>query len=322
VPELRAHLLDAEGRDEEVDLQPGLAGQLTDTQLLWVDVAARDRATLESIATDLELPSAFVEAILESEPFAKADRRPGLIRLRIVAVEPGDDEILQRRPLDIVAGRNLVVTIHDGELEVFEPLKRELEDETRLGALDAANFVDIVVDSCIDGYFRELETIERSIDALDELALRGRTREDTVLAELVRMRRRIGMLRRTLTPHREAFGPLARPDFELHEELGRPWPGLVDRMERAIEGAENARETLLGSFDIYMGRTAQRANDVMKTLTIVSAVLLPSVVLAGLMGMNFELSFFDDPNNFWWVLAAMATFGIGLVLVSRWRGWI
>ena len=284
-------------------------------------MAERTPATMEEIARHLGLPARFAAAVLEEDAVARADRRPGLIRLRIVAVESPNGAI-EKRPLDIIAGRNLVVTVHDGELEALEPLQRELQSDSRLGELDAANFVDIMVDACIDGYFRELESIERNIDALDDLALRGRTPASAVLAELVRMRRRIAVLRRTLTPHREAFGPLARPDFELHEELGRPWPGLVDRLERAIEGAENARETLLGSFDIYMGRAAQHANDVMKTLTIISAVLLPAVVVAGVLGMNFQLPLFDDPNNFWLVIGAMALFASALLLVSRWRRWI
>ena len=107
------------------------------------------------------------------------------------------------------------------------------------------------------------------------------------------MRRRIGLIRRTLAPHRVAFAALARPDMALHEELGEPWPGLTDRLDRALDAVENLRDLLLGTFEIYMGRTAQDANDTMKVLTLLSAVLLPGVVLAGVMGMNFKLSFFD-----------------------------
>ena len=110
--------------------------------------------------------------------------------------------------------------------------------------------------------------------------------------------------------------------MELHEELGRPWPGLIERLERALDSVENLRDLLLGTFDIHMGRAAQDANEVMKLLTLLSAVLLPSVVLAGVMGMNFKLSIFDDPNNFWIVVGAMVTFGVGMVVVARWRRWI
>jgi magnesium transporter len=71
-----------------------------------------------------------------------------------------------------------------------------------------------------------------------------------------------------------------------------------------------------------MGRVAQRANDVMKLLTLLSAILLPAVVLAGIMGMNFQLPFFDEASNFLLVLAAMVALA-GLILgVARWRRWL
>ena len=136
------------------------------------------------------------------------------------------------------------------------------------------------------------------------------------------MRRRIGLIRRTLAPHRVAFAALARPDMALHEELGEPWPGLTDRLDRALDAVENLRDLLLGTFEIHMGRTAQDANDMMKVLTLLSAVLLPAVVLAGVMGMNFKLPFFDAAENFWIVIGAMVAFGVAILGVARWRGWL
>ena len=55
---------------------------------------------------------------------------------------------------------------------------------------------------------------------------------------------------------------------------------------------------------------------------MVSAVFLPAVVLAGIMGMNFHLPFFDESSNFFVVVGLMAATGIGLVLFARWRRWL
>jgi Mg2+ and Co2+ transporter CorA len=110
--------------------------------------------------------------------------------------------------------------------------------------------------------------------------------------------------------------------MELFEELGRPWPALNDRLDRAIEAVENLRELLLGTFEIHMGRAAQQANDIMKRLTMLSAVLLPAVVLAGVMGMNFQMPFFQDTTNFWFVVGAMGAFGVTLLVIARWRRWL
>lgn len=96
----------------------------------------------------------------------------------------------------------------------------------------------------------------------------------------------------------------------------------MDRLEQTVESVENARELLIGTLDVYMASSAQRTNEVMKALTILSAILLPSVVIAGVMGMNFKMEFFDDTSNFWLAIGSM--FGLAVIVLgfSRWRGWI
>ena len=71
-----------------------------------------------------------------------------------------------------------------------------------------------------------------------------------------------------------------------------------------------------------MARAAKDANDVMKVLTLVSAVFLPAVVLAGVMGMNFQLSFFETPENFFIVIAAMICLAVALLAIAVRRGWV
>ena len=71
-----------------------------------------------------------------------------------------------------------------------------------------------------------------------------------------------------------------------------------------------------------MATSAQRSNEVMKALTILSAILLPAVVLAGVMGMNFKIGFFDNPGNFWLAVGAMVTLAVVVLGISRWRSWI
>jgi magnesium transporter len=130
------------------------------------------------------------------------------------------------------------------------------------------------------------------------------------------------LMRRTLAPHRDALSTLALPELDVEETVGRPWPGLIERLDAAMSATENLRTGLLGTFDIHMGRVSQRANDVMRTLTLLSAVLLPAVVLGGIMGMNFKMPFFDETTNFWFVVAGMVALAVSIVAVARWRQWL
>lgn len=241
------------------------------------------------------------------------------ITLEAMEVDDGDAQRLVRRAIDIVAAPNMVLTVHRGPVGALQRFEDGLDGETRLGKLSAGDLMSSLIDEVLVGYFLLAELIEREIDELDQRALHGRG--DDILAAIVGLRRQIGLLRRTLAPHRDALSTLGLPEMDVEETVGRPWPGLVDRLEAAMASIENLREGLLGTFDIHMGRVSQHANDVMRRLTLLSAVLLPAVVLAGIMGMNFKLGFFENATNFWLVIAGMAVLAVSILALARARRW-
>ncbi len=144
-----------------------------------------------------------------------------------------------------------------------------------------------------------------------------------VLERLLPIRRRISVLRRSLAPHRTVIATLARPDLGLRStDDDDPWPALVERLERAIEAVEHARELLVGSFDIVMAQTGQRTNDIVRVLTVVSVTLLPAGVIAGIFGMNFHAQLFEIDGLFWPVVAAIAALCGSILVVAKVRGWL
>jgi len=316
---IRAVLYDAGGSDGDVDLEHGEI-RIADNQLLWIDLDARDPEELRTAAAAVGLESEALDRLSHEDRRARILRLPDRVVLTLGAVHP-DDEEAERHEIDIVIGVNHVVTVHDGVLPAVDAFRAQIGPEQDLGNLDAASFTAGLIDSIFTAFFRQVEAIEQAIDELDVVAVRASTRDD-FLDTVVVLRRRIARLRRALAPNREALSPLERPDFTLRSELGEVWPGTIQRLDRAIDAIENARELLVGSVDLYLGRSSQRTNDVMKILTLVSSIALPAVVLAGVMGMNFKPSIFDDPNNFFVVVGVMVTFSTAILIVARWRRWI
>ena len=317
---IRALLYDAEGEDSDIELTRGAVTGLRDDQLLWVDVEQPGEGDLGRLGEAFDFPPPIMTALGKPGDDERLVRSPEAILLTVVSVEERDGQHAPL-PVDIVATRNAVVTVHGRPVPALSEFESHVSDEGSLGKLDAGSFMGGLVDTMLSAFRREVEEIEEQVDRLDEVALRGNDPAH-FLERVVDLRRRAATLRRILVPQRETFNPLTRPDFELHEDLGRPWPGLVDQLEKAIAGVERARELLVGSSDIYLGRLGQRSNDVMKALTILSAVLLPAVVLAGVMGMNFKLEFFDDPSRFWLVIGAMLAMAAVILGVARFRRWI
>jgi Mg2+ and Co2+ transporter CorA len=317
---LQAVLYDASGDDRAIELDAGETVRFDRDRLLWIDLDDRDIGDLAQAAAAVGLEREGLRRLSREDRRSRLLRLPERVVLTLGAVDAEDPDA-RRHELDIVVGANHVITAHDGPLAAIDAFRAEIDQEDQLGRLDAAAFTAGLIDAVLTAFFRQTESIEREIDALDELAVRARA-DDLFLARVLTLRRRIARLRRILAPNREALLPLERPDFELRADLGPVWPGIVPRLERAIDGLENARELLVGSFDLYLGRASQRTNDVMKALTLLSAVALPGVVVAGVMGMNFKAPIFDNPDNFLVVIGAMIAFSLSVLGVARLRHWV
>jgi Mg2+ and Co2+ transporter CorA len=291
---------------------------------LWVDIDLDAGGTLDPVASSLKLRDSERRRIESDEGVARLVYGGERVHLTLEAIELHDrstpDTPLVRREIDLLAIPSVVVSVHHGRVDALERFVEQLSGETTLGALDAADLMSSLADEVIGGYHAVAERIEKEIDRLDQVALRGS--DTNLLVRLVEIRRRIAFVRRTLAPHRGALAALGRPEMRSESGVGDPSPGLGDRLESALSSIEALRDALLGTYDIYMGREAQRTNDVMKVLTMVSAVFLPAVVLAGIMGMNFQLPFFDESSNFFVVIGLMAMTGLALVLFARWRHWL
>jgi Mg2+ and Co2+ transporter CorA len=223
--------------------------------------------------------------------------------------------------VDLVARGNVVVTIHEEEIAGLGQLVDLVQGRSELGSLDAATFVAILLEGLIGTFFDAVEEIERDIDHVDDRALRARSSR-RIVNELIELRRRIAVLRRTLVPYRAVISALARPELGLVATGPDPWQHLVERLERAVDALENARDLLVGSFDLVMTQTAQRTNDVVRALTVVSVTLLPASVLAGIFGMNFASPIFEGDAGFIFAVVLIGLISAAILAGVRYRGWL
>jgi Mg2+ and Co2+ transporter CorA len=238
--------------------------------------------------------------------------------------------VLQNEPdlepmtLHCLVGPNWVVTLHKGELDLVDEFNKPFHGETRLGDLDGPAFLSLVLDWLLSGYFKIIEGLQGDIDHLDEDLLSKSPDEDAFLDRLQAFRRRVRTLRNTLSAHREVLGMLSHPrsDAVVGAESTGDYQRLEDRLQQAIEAVDTTREMIVGSFDIFMTRTAQTTNDIMKRLTIVSVLLLPAAAIAGIMGMNFKVGIFERPWMFWVTLGLMAVVAGITLLVAKRHDWL
>ena len=177
----------------------------------------------------------------------------------------------------------------------------------------------------VTSYLRAFDKIEIDLEEFDIRVL-GNAHHDVEqqISELVEVRQEVGELRRSLAPHREVFAVLSSAEFDplSTEESAKRFGQLSAKVETALAAARDAKDAVVGSFDVLIARTEHRTNEIVKVLTLASILLLPGALIAGVMGMNFKAGLFEHAALFWGVNCLIVVIALVTLGVARSRRWI
>lgn len=318
-------LYSADAPDESLELATVAVGSLGVRQLLWVDLGSPTPEEQAQVARFLGCAPDLLDVTHATRS------RPSLVnygtyfRMTAIAVSLRDDgEHVKHDGLILIVGPNHVVTVHEQGTDFLEGLRQREQGDSSIGALSAESFSASLLDWLLNTYFNVLDTIVHEVDRV-EVSILGKKVPTKFLAELVKARRQVAHLRRALKSHREVFYGLARPDFTATEqpEAKPHFEALNKHYERAEDELETARDLVIGSFELLSTRAAQKTNETMRTLTFVTVLMGSLALIAGIMGMNFELAFFKSGfQGFLIVSGSMVTVAALAVWVAYRRSWI
>jgi magnesium transporter len=137
------------------------------------------------------------------------------------------------------------------------------------------------------------------------------------------VRRDIITLRRIIRPNLPVLRQLAsreRTFLNLDEDVY--FGDLVDHLSKQWDMLEDNRELIEGLNATLDSLTSHRINDVIKTLTIISVVLLPMTLIASIYGMNVVLPLQEHTQAFVAVFGAMLLCAAAMFAYFRWRDWV
>ena len=108
----------------------------------------------------------------------------------------------------------------------------------------------------------------------------------------------------------------AQREHELLKIRSRDVLEHIDRVVQHVRRLEHNTETAV---QMHFNVQGNRTNDIMRTLTALTAIFLPLNLIAGIFGMNFEfIPWLHKASAFWWTLGSMATIALAMGLVF-WR---
>ncbi len=308
-----------------------LPGLLADKQnVVWVDLLAETPEQIEA-AKDLLL-NVFkfhpltVEDCIETRNQPKIEAFPNYLYFIVHGIRPQETSFSNfvTKELDGYLGDNFVVTFHVERFRSIKAVKQQVRISPFVCQRGPAYLLHQILDQLVDLYMPVVDDFDTAINDLEERVFEMKKGGNTILQDIMTVRRSVARLRRISARQLDVLYRVSRGEFpQIPTNILPFFRDVHDHLQRISDLAEGYRDLINGLFDIHFSVIATKTNDVMKTLAVVSAIILPLSLIAGIYGMNFEnMPELRTANGYYLTLGVMAIVTIVLLIYFWRRGWI
>jgi magnesium transporter len=311
---------------------PALIHEYLDTHTVsWIDVLGLgNAATWAALSPIFNLHRMLVEDVVNVPQRPKIEHyEDQLLIIAIMVVLSPDGSGFMKEQVSLVLGKNYLLTVQEEpEEDCFHGVRQRIEADRGIIRKQGADYLAYcLLDAIVDGFFPVLEYYGELIEELeDEVMIKP---DRSTLARIHKIRRELLILRRAIWPLRDAINSLIRDGSHLiSSEVQVYLRDCYDHTIQVMDMVETYRELATGLMDVYLSVVSNKMNEVMKLLTVVSAIFIPLTFIAGVYGMNFspEKSPLNMPELSWYwgyplCIALMFTVASSLVFFFWKRGW-
>lgn len=190
---------------------------------------------------------------------------------------------------DVFVSEKFLVTFHWDRIPSLEQIYADLlaSHPSGPGPLRSTGYLlQRIMRVLVDDFFPLLDRVEDYLDDIERRIFHGPSQE--LLAQAFSLRRTIIRIRKSLSPEREVLNTLLRRDQPFMTGDDRAYfLDVYDHILRLFDHVDNLHDLLSNALDAYLSSMSNKLNEIMKVLTMISTVMMPLSLVAGIYGMNF-----------------------------------
>jgi magnesium transporter len=290
---------------------------------LWVDVVSPSPEELAVLRERFDLHPVAIDSCLRIDQRPKLEEyRTHLFVVLHKLVVPSDESAeLTSVEVHAFIGDAFLITIQDTELPEVATVRERLAAEPALRERGLAYAYYLVCERLAHYNFDALDSLFDMVEEIEDSVLKQA--DDDALPELFAAKRRLAAARRLIVPQREVVSLLLEPGTPFVDERARPYfRRVLDVLMRMAEAIDTQREILSNVLDAHLSLVSNRTNEIMKSLTLLSAIFLPLSFVTGFFGQNFTHLPFDNVALMWTGLAVCLLVPAGMLLWFKSRKWL
>lgn len=312
--------------DHEINNLQQLKEAINPNYYHWINICGiHDVEFLTALQEIFEMDIMILEDILNVGQRPKFEEKENQIfySTKILKMNDASKEVTSEQ-VSIFVKKNIVITFNESTNDIFSNITNRI----KVGKKQIRNLGEIylffaLVDTIIDNYLFLYARLGEEIEDLEEVLIEGNDVKKDVLDKIYFYKREINFTRKVIIPVQESILQLSKSEHELVvDEMEVYFNELYDHIKQAVEASDTYREILADQLNLYHSSMSTKLNDVMKLLTIFSAIFIPLTFIAGIYGMNFEhMPELGFEYGYYVVIGVMLMTIVGMLYYFKRKDW-
>ena len=231
--------------------------------------------------------------------------------------------------IEFFVGHGFLISLHDGKTKALNNFFNYCREDTifleSYNLESSAILLYEILEKLIKDSYELLDKNNVEINELEEIIFSQK--QKIITAQLLKLKRNIINIRRIIQNHKNIMKKLTEMKSSLvsQNKIFNYYDSLAIHSERIWEFSETQKEIIDSLQDTSDSISSYRINNIMKTLTVVSIILMPLNLIASMLGMNLNpnpLRTSEGLNDFFITSAIMIIVGLILLLFFRKKRWL
>jgi len=309
----------------------GFADELNDEEVFsWIDLEGRDISAMNSVLQQVGIDLVLVSHFGEDEILPRIVDQSDCFAFYLYEILHPDAHLdtsaglreLEVQRMIIVIGADYVITYHQRPLEAVDYVKEACEENFRMFGKSPGFIAFLFLSRCLYDYAHLNLANDNYLDALQTRLLSGQVKELEEKISIAGMNI-LTLKKLTASLHIVLMLMVTKRSPFISGEARLSFAELLQSVQ-AVRGAiDSSRDLLDGIVGSFQASASARMAEIARVLTVISAIILPLSLIAGVYGMNFKhMPELEGEYSYFVVLGGMGGVAAVLLWIFKRLGWI
>ena len=294
----------------------------------WVNVhGLNDLELVKSVGDYFGIDHFMLADILNTSKRTKLEEQQEVLFFNIKSLLPTEhSDNIQVEQISFLIKNGILLSFQEKRSDFFAHIRERIRTHSGIVRAKKADYLlYILLDAVMENFYITLENEEDKIEELINISKRS---DDPIILERIEKHRdNFNFLKRSIIPLRDSlydiksikddnvFNAIEIENFSFFARLYQKSLELLEQIESDMGSLESAS-------NFFFSAQTHKMNEIMKTLTIVSAIFIPLTFIVGVYGMNFEnMPELKYPYGYHTVVGIMVLLGIAMLIYFKKRRW-